>query len=52
MRLQHPARGTVVEVSGKLADRYLAAGWRDMDVKPAQKPAARKPAARKAGDSK
>lgn len=52
MRLQHPTRGTVVEVSGELADRYLAAGWRDTEAKPASKSAARKPAARKAGDSK
>lgn len=29
MRLVHPDRGTVVHVSGELADRYRAAGWRE-----------------------
>lgn len=42
MRLQHPERGTVVEVSGELAERYLAAGWVDLDAKPARKAAPKK----------
>lgn len=29
MRLKHPKQGTVVEVSGALAERYRKRGWVD-----------------------
>lgn len=32
MKLVHPTSGTVVECEGGLAERYLAAGWRDANA--------------------
>lgn len=44
MRLVHPTAGTVVDLEGDLADRYVAAGWEEVD-KPKRAPARRaKPA--------
>lgn len=41
MRLRNPKTGTVVGLTGELAETYLAMGWVDADAKPTSEPEAK-----------